>query len=51
VGLGSARSKPGLGVKKVCREHRLAFTFLTGSDGPGLSVIAAVLFLFGGIGR
>jgi DNA-directed RNA polymerase specialized sigma24 family protein len=28
----------------VCREHRLAFTFLAGSDRPGLSVVAAVLF-------
>jgi DNA-directed RNA polymerase specialized sigma24 family protein len=30
-------------VESVCREHRLAFTFLVGPDRPGLSVVAAVL--------
>ena len=37
----------GLLRHSVCREHRLASTFLKGPDRPGASVVAAVLFLLG----
>ena len=43
----SSDMKLGSCLEYVCREHRLAFTFLVGPDRPVTSVIAAVLFFVG----